>query len=62
MCMDNKNIGSLRCMACDCELKENEFVVCSECEKESSFQEDYEKILEIFCTQQRLRCCKSQRK
>lgn len=40
-----KEIGSNRCIACNCELKEYEDVLCSECRKEVQkiFEEDEDK-------------------
>ena len=46
MSMDNKNIGSCRCAACDKELKDNEYVLCEDCDIRSSFERDVEELIE----------------
>ena len=48
MCMDNKNIGSCRCAACNKELKCDEFVFCSECEHMSLAEEDIISFLDEY--------------
>jgi len=45
MSMDNKNIGSCRCAACDKELKDNEYVLCEDCDIRSSFERDIEELI-----------------
>jgi hypothetical protein len=48
MCSDNKDVGSLRCKACGEELKENEFVFCSECNEQSMIYDNHEKMLKTI--------------
>lgn len=45
MCMDNKNIGSLRCICCDRELKDYENVICFDCESKSSIEKDINELV-----------------
>lgn len=46
MCMDNKNIGSCRCAACNKLLTEEEYVLCEECNEKSITEEELIQYIE----------------
>ena len=48
--IENKNIGSLRCICCDKELKDYENVICMECDSKSDVEKDISELLDSDLT------------